>query len=76
MVSKYEKYLGLPLLIGRNKMSFFNDVKLNVLHKISSWNHKMFSSGGRKVFIKAAAQAIPPYAMSIFKLPRGLCDGI
>lgn len=24
VVSKYEKYLGLPLMIGRNKMSFFN----------------------------------------------------
>lgn len=36
----------------------------------------MFSSGGRKVFIKAAVQAITPYAMSVFKLPRGLCDGI
>lgn len=24
VVSKYEKYLALPLMIGRNKMSFFN----------------------------------------------------
>lgn len=37
---------------------------------------RFFSSGGRKVFIKAAVQAITPYAMSVFKLPRGLCDGI
>lgn len=76
VVSKYEKYLGLPSMIGRNKMSFFNDVKLKVLYKISSWNYKMFSSGSREVLIKAAAQAIPAYAISLFKLPRGLCNSI
>lgn len=76
VVSKYEKYLSLPPMIGRKKMSFFNDVKLKVLNKISSWHHKMFSSGGREVLIKAAAQVIPAYVMSVFKLPRGLCDVI
>lgn len=44
LVSKYEKYLGLPSMIGKNKMSFFNDVKLKVLHKISSWNPYQSSS--------------------------------
>lgn len=36
VVSRYEKYLGLPSMISRKKMSFFNDVKLKVLNKISS----------------------------------------
>ena len=63
-------------MIGRKKMSFFKDVKLKVLSKISSWHHKMFSSGGKEVLIKAVAQAIPAYAMSVFKLPKGLCEDI
>ena len=46
-VSKYEKYLGLPSMIGRKKTSFFNEVKLKVLSKISNWQHKFFSSGGK-----------------------------
>ena len=63
-------------MIGRKKMGFFNDVKLKVLNKIARWQHKMFSSGGKEILIKAATQAIQAYAMSIFKLPRGLCDDI
>ncbi|KAH9668523.1 reverse transcriptase domain-containing protein [Citrus sinensis] len=76
VVPKYERYLGLPSMIGRKKMSFFKDVKLKVLSKISSWHHKMFSSGGKEVLIKEVAQAIPAYAISVFKLPKGLCEDI
>ncbi|XP_052299727.1 uncharacterized protein LOC127903105 [Citrus sinensis] len=76
MVSKYEKYLGLPSMIGRKKMSFFNEVKLKVLSKISKWQNNFFSSGGKEVLIKAVAQAVPAYAMSVFKLPLTLCEGI
>ncbi|KAL9462696.1 hypothetical protein AB3S75_000657 [Citrus x aurantiifolia] len=63
-------------MIVRKKMSFFNDVKLMVLSKISNWQHKFFSTGGKEFLIKALAQAIPAYAMSVFKLPIGLCEDI
>lgn len=76
VVSRHEKYLGLPSMVGRNKKSFFKDIELRVMNKISSWNSKLFSSGGKEVLIKAVAQAVPAYAMSVFKLPRGLCEDI
>ncbi|XP_024043083.1 uncharacterized protein LOC112099827 [Citrus clementina] len=76
VVPKYEKYLGLPPMLGRNKMSFFKEVKLKVTSKILSWHHKLFSSGGKEILIKAVAQAVPAYAMSVFKLPKGLCEDI
>ncbi|KAL9460764.1 hypothetical protein AB3S75_003882 [Citrus x aurantiifolia] len=63
-------------MIGRKTKSFFNEVKLRVLNKISSWQHKFFTSGGKEVLIKAVAQAIPTYAMSVFKIPLGLCEDI
>ena len=34
------------------------------------------SQAGRAILLKAVVQAIPTFAMSCFKLPRGLCDEI
>lgn len=76
VVTKHEKYLGLPSMIGRKKKDFFNEIKLKVQSKISSWKQKLFSSGGKEVLIKAVAQAVPTYAMSVFKIPMGLCNEI
>lgn len=76
VVSRHEKYLGLPSMVGRNKRKFFHDIKLRVISKILSWQHKYFSSGGNEVLLKAIAQAVPTYAMSVFKIPLGLCEDI
>ena len=53
VVSRHEKYLGLPSMIRRKAKSFFTYVKHRALNKIQSWQHKFFSSGGKKVLIKA-----------------------
>lgn len=42
IVSRYEKYLGLPSMVGKKRNSFFNDIKLKVLSEISSWQYKFF----------------------------------
>ena len=76
VVSRHERYLRLPFMVGRNKMNFFNDVKLRVLSKISNWQNKFFSSGGKEVLIKAVAQAVPCYAISVVRIPISLCDYI
>ena len=73
VVLRHEKYLGLPSMVERKKINFFNYIKLRVLSKISNWNSKLFSSGGKEVLIKGVAQTVPVYAMSAFKLPLGLC---
>ena len=60
VVSKHKKYLGLPFMVERAKTRFFNDIKLRVLSKLSSWQRQYFSSGGKEVLIKAVAQAVLP----------------
>lgn len=75
-VSRYEKYLGLPYMIGRKNMSFFNEVKLKVISKIYNWQHKFFSSGGKELLIKAVVHVVPAYILSVFKIPLTLCEDI
>ena len=40
------------------------------------WKEKFISKAGREVLIKTVSQAIPTYSMSLFKLPKTLCDNI
>ena len=40
------------------------------------WKEKTISKAGRETLIKSVAQAIPIYSMSIFKIPRKVCEVI
>ncbi|KAK3198630.1 hypothetical protein Dsin_022045 [Dipteronia sinensis] len=75
-INTQDRYLGLPTLVGRNKHLLFNDIKERLWKKIRGWKGSLFSFDGKEVLIKAVAQAIPPYAMSIFKLPISFCKDL
>ncbi|GLT77196.1 hypothetical protein SLA2020_488050 [Shorea laevis] len=69
----YEKYLGLPAMVGRHKRRTFAGIQGRVRTKLSGWKEKFLSQTGREILIKAVIQAIPTYSMSIFQLPKSLC---
>ena len=75
-VKSYEKYLGLPSLVGRGKKASFNYIKERVWRKLQEWEGKLLSQAGREVLIKSMIRVIPTYSMGCFKLPLGLCDDI
>ena len=75
-IIQYEKYLGLPLLVGRNKKASFNYIKERIWKKLQGWKEKLLFQAVREILIKAVVQAIPTYTMSCFKLPIGLCSEI
>ena len=75
-IHQYEKYLGLPSLVGRGKKESFNFLKERVWKKLQGWEGKLLSQAGREVLIKSVIQAIPTFTMGCFKLPLGLCNDI
>jgi hypothetical protein len=72
--AKTERYLGLPVYVGRSRLKTFEYLKDRVWKRIQRWKERMLSRMGKDVLIKACAQAIPTFAMSCFDLTRTLCE--
>lgn len=72
----HEKYLGLPCFAGRSKASLFQSFRDRIWNKLFGWKSKLFSVGGREVFLKSVIQAIPTYVMNLFRLPDKLIQEI
>jgi hypothetical protein len=65
----YEKYLGLPALIGKSWVSTFNGIKGRIWNRINGWKEKFISHARKEILLKSVIQAIPTYTMSVFCLP-------
>lgn len=61
------KYLGLPMRIGRNKVSVFQFLTDKVKPKLQGWGNKMLSRAGKATLLRAAAQTVPNFWMSLFR---------
>ena len=73
-MNRFESFLGLPTLIGRTKNHTFSYLKDRIWKKLQGWKGMMLSKASKKVLIKAVAQSIPTYTMSVIQLPMKLCD--
>lgn len=76
IMTNCEKYLGLPMVGGKSKVGTFREIQVWVTKKVIGWKEKHISKVGREVLIKTVAQAIPTYSMSMFKLPKKICNDI
>jgi hypothetical protein len=74
--ARTEKYLGLPVYVGRSRSKTFKYLLERIWKKIQGWKERMLSSVGKDILIKACAQAIPTFAMSCFDLTKSLCEEI
>lgn len=72
----YEKYLGLSMIVGRNKICAFAGISGRVKKKLCSWKENFLSQLGKEILFKAVIQGIPTYSMSVFLLPKSLCKDL
>ncbi|XP_024172054.1 uncharacterized protein LOC112178075 [Rosa chinensis] len=75
-VDEHDRYLGLPLRVGKSKIARFKYLKEKVSKKLIQWKSKILSSAGKEILIKAVTQVMPSYAMNCYLLPKSLCDDI
>ena len=61
---------------GQSKVSTFKGLLERITNKVMGWKEKHISKAVREVLIKTVAQAIPTYSISLFKIPKVICDGI
>ena len=71
-----KKYLGLLMVGGRTKTTTFKEIQARVTKRVLGWKEKFTSKADREKLIKSVAQSIPTYSMSLFKLPKVMCDAI
>jgi hypothetical protein len=66
----FEKYLGLPTMVGASRRQTFMALKDHIWARLSNWKNRFLSQASKEVLLKSVAQAIPTYTMSIFLLPK------
>ncbi|KAK9688730.1 hypothetical protein RND81_09G007000 [Saponaria officinalis] len=57
--------------LGVREVERHENLKERVWKKVQGWKEKLLSKPGKEVLIKAVAQAIPTYMMSLFPIPEG-----
>ena len=70
------KYLGLPVPEGRVHKGQFESLQERLRKRLIDWSEQFVSTGNKEILIKAVAQAIPTYVMSVFRLPASVCDDL
>uniref|UniRef100_A0A453H898 Reverse transcriptase domain-containing protein n=1 Tax=Aegilops tauschii subsp. strangulata TaxID=200361 RepID=A0A453H898_AEGTS len=68
-----ERYLGLPVHVGRSRRKSFAYIKGSIYGKLYGWKEKPLAKESKEGLVKGVAQAIPTYAMSCFDLTKSLC---
>jgi len=67
-------YLGMPIGIKSSSRVVWEPMISKFEAKLSKWNQKNLSMGGRVTLIKSVLNALPIYLLSFFKIPKRVVD--
>ena len=63
-------------MVGADRSDCFKHFSERIRQRLKGWMEKILSLGGKEILLKAVAQSIPVFAMSVFNLPKGVCKEI
>jgi len=69
-------YLGLLIGGDGRKIGFWKPVVDRIRARLSGWNNKFLSFGGRLVLLKSVMSSLPVYFLSFSKAPTGIISSI
>lgn len=69
-------YLGLPIGGDSRRLSFWKPVIDCITARLSSWNNRFLSFGGRLVLLKFVLSSLLVYFISFFKAPTSILSSI
>jgi hypothetical protein len=66
------KYLGVPIDNKKLCKSLWDPILEKIESKLSSWQGRFLSLGGRLVLINSSLTNVPLYMLSLYKCPKGV----
>ena len=67
-------YLGLPLTLGSNQTSLWNDVMNKLRTKIKAWGGQWLNRVGKLILIKAIISSLSIFQASFLLAPNSIMD--
>ncbi|XP_074271445.1 uncharacterized protein LOC141595381 [Silene latifolia] len=68
IVEEQAQYLGLPTVIGRSKKVRTDIIRDKLCKRLQGWRGKLLLRAGKEILIKAVANSLRTYVMSVFKI--------
>lgn len=63
-------YLGCPLYIGKQRVIYFSDIVDKIVRRISGWQSRILSYGGKVTFLKYVLQSLPIHTLAAILPPK------
>jgi hypothetical protein len=57
-------------MVGVEKIDDFMYLLERIIVRLNGWKEKLMSMGAKEILLKAVIQAIPVFAMAVFKIPK------
>jgi hypothetical protein len=52
-MQRYDRYLGLPALVGKSRMSEFKSIKDRIWKRLDDWKTKFMFQASKEILLKA-----------------------